>query len=118
MWLFLPRVKFIKIGQCYNMLRTISRKIFSEYHMHQKLTLGSRAQCGKPQYSPTSIIRTSIIRTRDAKKIQGQSTHCDHVTSLRMRSKPTLLPAALLSNLVLTLREVKETQGKHSLNWG
>ena len=31
----------------------------------------------------------SIIQTRDAKKIQGQSTHCDHVTGLRMRSKPT-----------------------------
>ena len=31
----------------------------------------------------------SIIRTRHPKKMQGQSTHCDHVTQLRMRSKPT-----------------------------
>ena len=32
-------------------------------------------------YSPTSI-----IRTQDAKKMQSQSTHCDHVTGLHMRS--------------------------------
>ena len=31
----------------------------------------------------------SIIRTRDAKKMQGQSTYYDHVTNLCMRSKPT-----------------------------
>ena len=29
-----------------------------------------------------------IVRTRDAKEMQGQGTHCDHVTGLRMRSKP------------------------------
>ena len=73
-------------------------------------------------YSPTSIIRTLIIEIRDAKKIQGQSTYCDHVTRLRMPSKPTLrrcharTAAALLSNLVLTLKEVKETHGKRSNN--
>ena len=67
----------------------------------------------------------SIIRTRDPKKMQGQSTHCDHVTQLRMRSKPTPRivatrepAAALLLNLVLTLKEVKETQGKCSINRG
>ena len=66
----------------------------------------------------------SIIRTRDAKKIQGQSTYCDHVTGLRMRSKPmshrchVRIAAALLSNLVLTLKEVKETHGKRSINRG
>ena len=35
-------------------------------------------------------IRTSIIWTRDTKKMQGQSTHCDHMTGLCMHSKPTL----------------------------
>ena len=60
-----------------------------------------------------------IIQTRDAKKIQGQTTHCDHVTGLRMRSKPIRVvatrepAAALLSNLV---KEVKETHGKRSIN--
>ena len=65
-----------------------------------------------PQYT--------TIWTRDAKKMQDQSTHCNHVTGLHMRSKPTLYncivatwePASvLLSNLVLTLQEVKEMQG-------
>ena len=44
------------------------------------------------QYSITVQPRLSepwIIRTRDAKKMQDQSTHCDHETELRMRSKPT-----------------------------
>ena len=35
-------------------------------------------------YSPTSIIQTWD------NKMQGQSTHCDHVTGLHMHSKPTL----------------------------
>ena len=43
----------------------------------------------QPRLSEPRLSELSIIRTRDAKKIQGQSTHCDHVTGLRMCSKPT-----------------------------
>ena len=56
--------------------------------------------------------------------MQGQSTHCGHMTGLRMRSNvrhvvATREPAAaLLSNLVLMLKEVKEMQGKCSINRG
>ena len=62
----------------------------------------------KSGYSPTSI-----IRTRDAKKIQGQSTHCDYVTGLRMRSKPTShrcharTSCCTAIKFSLTLKEVK-----------
>ena len=61
-------------------------------------------------YSPTLTIRTSIIWTWDIKKMQGQSAHCDHVTCLRMRSKPMLHSChsrtSCCSAIKLTLKEV------------
>ena len=54
-------------------------------------------------YSPTSI-----IRTRDAKKIQGQSTHCACAVNLRHVVAAQEPAAALLFNQVLSLKEVKK----------
>ena len=44
-------------------------------------------------YSPTSIIRTSIIRTLNYPNSRSKENagYCDHVTGLSMHSKPTSL---------------------------
>ena len=72
------------VSDCHTLLAT--RATWALYTFIQTTSLCERKRgLGMiPIYSPTSI-----IWTRDAKKILGQCTHCDHVTGVHMRSKPT-----------------------------
>ena len=60
-------------------------------------------------YSPTSI-----IRTRDAEKMQGQSTHCDHVTWLRIHSKPMLRSCHTRTSCCIAIKSSSNAQSKRN----